>query len=119
MMLIQFKLVWIKSNTIYNFTNLTLLGDKGYISQTNYKFNNKLINLITYKKKNQVPNTKINLEILKERIYSENAFAKIKKNERILTRKDHNIKNYMSFVFIGSLINNLKVINTKKIVKKL
>ena len=39
-----------KINTIYNFTNLTLLGDKGYISQTNYKFNNKLINLLTYKK---------------------------------------------------------------------
>ena len=74
---------------------------------------------IDNKKKNQDPNTKINLEILKERIYSENAFAKIKKNERIITRKDHNIKNYMSFVFIGSLINNLKVINTKKIVKKL
>ena len=100
-----------KINTIYNFSNLTLLGDKGYISQHEYKYNNNKINLLTYKKKNQIPNTNNEKIALKERIYSENAIGIIKKNERIMTRKDHNIKNYMSFVFLGSLINNLKVIN--------
>ena len=102
-----------KINTIYNFTNLTLLGDKGYISSNKYKYNNVDVNLLTYKKKNQVPNTNNEMEILKERIYSENALGKIKKNERIMTRKDHKIKNYMSFVFLGSLINNLKIIKNK------
>ena len=28
-----------------------------------------------------------------------------------MTRKDHNIKSYMGFVYISSLINNLKKIN--------
>ena len=31
-----------------------------------------------------------------------------------MTRKDHKIKNYMSFVFLSSLINNLKVIKKIK-----
>jgi hypothetical protein len=55
-----------------------------------------------------------NIEILKERIYSENAISRIKKSERVITRKDHKIKNYMSFVFLSSLINNLKVIKKIK-----
>jgi hypothetical protein len=102
-----------KINSVYNFSDLTLLGDKGYISK--HEYNNKKINLLTYKKNNQTPNTNDEIITLKERIYSENAIAKIKKNERVMTRKDHKIKSYMGFVFMASLINNLKV--TKKLNK--
>ena len=75
---------------------------------------NKKVELLTYKKKNQTPNSMNNIEIIKERIYSENAISRIKKSERVMTRKDHKIKNYMSFVFLSSLINNLKVIKKIK-----
>jgi len=48
---------------------------------------------------------------LENRIYVENSIGIIKKNERVMTRKDHKINNYMSFVYIASLINNLKVLS--------
>lgn len=104
-----------KINLIYDFNSIILLGDKGYISDNEYKYNNKKVELLTYKKKNQTPNSKNDIEILKERIYSENAISRIKKSERVMTRKDHKIKNYMSFVFLSSLINNLKVIKRVKV----
>ena len=31
-------------------------------------------------------------------------------NKRILTRKDHNITTYVGFVYLGCLINNLKIL---------
>lgn len=97
-------------NTKYNFNNITLLGDKGYINKNeNYYFNNKKINLITYKKKNQKSNNDDDTNKLKKRIYVENAIGLIKKNERIMTRKDHKILSYMGFVYLGCLINNLKI----------
>ena len=100
-----------KINKIYNFDNITLMGDKGYISNNNYYYNNKEIKLLTYKKKNQKQNKEdINVE-LQERIYVENTIGNLKKNERVMTRKDHNIKSYMGFVYLSSLINNLKKIN--------
>ena len=99
-----------KINKIYNFTDLTILGDKGYISNEKYKYNNKEIKLLTHKKKNQIKNDEETNNILKERIYVENTIGIIKKNERVMTRKDHKIKNYMSFVYLASLKNNLKKI---------
>ena len=100
-----------KINKIYNFSNITLLGDKGYISKKKYKYNNKEVDLLTCKKKNQKQNDEKTKNILKERIYVENAIGIIKKSERVMTRKDHNIKNYMSFVYLASLKNNLKKMN--------
>lgn len=98
-------------NTKYNFKNITLLGDKGYINKNeNYYFNGKKINLITYKKKNQKSNNDEDENKLKKRIYVENAIGLIKKNERLMTRKVHKIKSYMGFVYLGCLINNLKII---------
>ena len=58
----------------------------GYISDNEYKYNNKKVELLTYKKKNQTPNSKNYIEMLKERIYSENAISRIKKSERVMTR---------------------------------
>jgi hypothetical protein len=40
-----------KINSIYDFNSLILLGDKGYISNKEYKYNNKKVELLTYKKK--------------------------------------------------------------------
>ena len=36
-----------------------------------------------------------------------------------MTRKAHKIKNYMSFVFLSSLINNLKIIKKEKVLNGL
>ena len=36
-------------------------------------------------------------------------------SERVMTRKDHKIKLYMGFVYLASLINNLKKINKNNI----
>ena len=85
------------------------MGNKGYISNEKYKYNNKEIKLLTHKK-NQIKNDEEINNILKERIYVENTIGIIKKNERVMTRKDHKIKNYMSFVYLASLKNNLKKI---------
>jgi hypothetical protein len=98
-------------NLKYDFNEVTLLGDKGYINKNeNYYINKKKINLITYKRKNQNKNNENEENKLKKRIYVENAIGLIKKNERILTRKDHKIKTYMGFVYLGCLINNLKIL---------
>ena len=99
-------------NSKYNFNEVTLLGDKGYINKNeNYYINKQKINLITYKRKNKKKNEDIKENKLKKRIYVENAIGLIKKNERILTRKDHKISTYMSFVYLGCLKNNLKILN--------
>jgi hypothetical protein len=98
-------------NPKYNFNNVTLLGDKGYINKNEiYYVNKKKINLITYKKNNQKPNNDEDENKLKKRVYVENAIGLLKKNERLMTRKDHKISSYMGFVYLGSLINNLKII---------
>jgi hypothetical protein len=104
-------------NSKYNFKNVTLLGDKGYIDTDGlYYINKKKVDLVTIKKKNQkIKNKNENEKKLKKRIYVENAIGKIKKNERIMTRKDHNIVSYMGFVFIGSLINNLKIMKNSNL----
>ena len=104
-------------NSKYNFNKVSLLGDKGYIdTNCEYYVNNKKIDLITLKKSNQKPNNDIDNKKLTKRIYVENAIGLIKKNERIMTRKDHMVISFMGFVYLGSLINNLKIIN--KINKK-
>jgi hypothetical protein len=98
-------------NNKYNFNNVILLGDKGYINNKEiYYINKKKVNLVTYKRKNQKPNSEENDIKLKKRIYVENTIGLIKKNERIMTRKDHKIKSFMGFVYLGCLINNLKII---------
>jgi len=94
-------------NKKYKF-KITLIGDKGYISSKEYKFKNKKIELITLKRNNQKKQT-INFIKIKKRKIIENTIACIKKNERILTRKDHTIKNYMSWVYICCLIYNIKI----------
>jgi hypothetical protein len=103
-MLIQYSLNNI--NKAFNFKNVSLIADKGYLTKEEFKYNNK--------------------RILKKRIYIENAISIIKKNERVMTsiqvgyilfikydlnlktslrfinlkRKDHNIKSYLGYYYL-------------------
>jgi hypothetical protein len=46
-----------KINLVLDLNSISLLGDKGYISKKEYKYNNKKLTLLTYKKiliKNQI-----------------------------------------------------------------
>jgi len=98
-------------NKEYKF-NITLIGDKGYITKNEYKFNKKKIILLTSKRNNQkkIKDNKLFVRLCKRRLV-ENTIAKIKKNERILVRKDHKLHTYMSWVYICSLLHNLRVVN--------
>ena len=42
----------------------------------------------------------------------ENIIACIKKNERIMTRKDHKMHTFMSWIYITCLLHNLKINKT-------
>ena len=100
-------------NKKYNY-EITLIGDKGYISSKTYKFKKNKINLITIKRKNQKIDEKLIKKMfikIKKRKIIENTIACLKKNERVMTRKDHKIKNYMSWIYITSLLHNIKINN--------
>lgn len=87
-----------------------LLGDKAYKTKNKYKLNNKNILIITPDKKNTIiKNSYTKNKKLKKRIKVENVINKLKRFERIKTRKDKNINTYMSFVYISALINNINV----------
>ncbi len=87
-----------------------LLGDKAYKTKNNNKLNNKNIKIITPDKKNaKNKNCNFNNNKLKKRIKVENVINKLKRFERIKTRKDKNINTYMSWVYISALINNINV----------
>ena len=68
-----------------------------------------ILNKKKSKKEKKIDN-KIFIKIKKRKII-ENTIACLKKNERIITRKDHKIKNYMSWIYITSLLHNMKINN--------
>jgi hypothetical protein len=74
-----------------------LLGDWAYRTEDNYKLNDKNVKIITPSKKNAKNiNSNFNNNKLKKRIKVENVINKLKRFERIKTRKDKNINTYMS-----------------------
>jgi hypothetical protein len=93
-----------------NSKNYYLIADKAYKSQEKYLLTNKPVKILTPDKKNsKYKNTKfINLKV-KNRIIIEHCNMNIKRYERIMLRKDGNIKTYMSWVYIGSLLNNIMI----------
>ena len=96
----------IKVNNKYNY--YYLLGDKAYKTQDKFKFDNKIIKIITPDKKNaKNKNKKFIDKILKKRTKIENVNCYIKKQERVMVRKDRKIKYYMSFVYMACLLNNI------------
>lgn len=84
-------------NNKYNY-KITLIGDRGYI--TSNKFNN-------IKRRNQ----KIQIQDIKlnKRKIIENTIACLKKNKRVMARKDHKIKNYMSWIYVSALLHNKNI----------
>ena len=82
---------------------ITLCGDKGYISQKQFKLNNnKKINIIATKRCNQKTlNTEYENNLLKKRSTVERSFSVIKKDNRVYVRKDKNIANYIGFVYLS------------------
>ena len=90
---------------------LNIIGDKGYKTSNIITKNEKKINIITPNKKNQKKNlnTIENNLNMKGRYKIENIFGIIKmNNERIMLRKDKNLINFMGWVYIACLENNLK-----------
>ena len=73
---------------------VNLTGDKAYITQKKYKFNNRELKMTTPKRKNQkIKNTLKEKELLKDRHNIENVFANIKK--KIIIQWFAKIKNYI------------------------
>ena len=89
-----------------NDIDVNLIGDRGYVTTTIFSISDKPIHIITPKRSNQkTQNTLVEKQLLKKRSIVENFFCDLKKHERICLRKDHLIKNYLSFVYMACLIN--------------
>jgi hypothetical protein len=86
----------------------TFLNLIDYKTQEEFKLDNKIIKIVTPDKKNAIKkNTKFLNKILKKRTKVENVNCFIKKQERVMVRKDRKIKYYMSFVYMACLMNNI------------
>ena len=98
------EIKYINNNSKY----YNLIADKAYKTNDKYKLKNKKIKIITPDKKNTInKNNKFKNKKLKLRVKIENVNCFIKKYERIILRKDRKIKYFMSFVYLGCLINNI------------
>jgi predicted O-linked N-acetylglucosamine transferase (SPINDLY family) len=93
-----------------------LIGDKGYITSENIKINNKNVKRIFPKRNNsKKKNNKKNKQYLKNHRYKvEHVNASLKKYARINTRKERLSKYFYSFIYIASLLHNVKVFNKLK-----
>jgi len=90
--------------TVKPYIKINVIGDKGYISSNKFKVMDREVLIIAPKRKNQKKrNTKREKTQLAKRYKIENYNAYIKRKDRVRTRKDRSIKNYMSFVYITFL----------------
>ncbi len=97
------------------YVNVNIIGDKGYITKRIFLVNNKNKLIIAPFRKNQKKkHNKRCKKLLKKRHVIENSLANIKKNERVMIRKDKKIDTYMGFIYLGMLkdffMRNLKVL---------
>ena len=95
---------------------VNLIADKGYINSKinkNILLKHHKVKLITPKKKNQknVRISRIMKSKLKIRNVVENCIQLIKSADRIMVRKDNNLNNYISFVYMNC---GLKIYNKIK-----
>jgi len=93
-----------------------LIADKGYITSENIKINNKNVKRIFPKRINsKKKNNNKNKQYLKVHRYKiEHVNASLKKYARINTRKEKLSKYFYSFIYIASLLYNVKVFNKVK-----
>ena len=98
--------------------NITLLGDKGYISKKNLNFRGNTVRLVTPKRKNQkTQNTEEDKKILKLRIYVEHTINLLKNNIRakhIRGMLDRTLKSLDTIFYLMCLIHNDKILNPNK-----
>jgi hypothetical protein len=85
-------------------------GDKGYITRKRFRLNNnKRVPIIATKRKNQKKqNTIREKRYLKKRNIVETTIASIKRNNRLMVRKDKESKNYIGFVYLAMIDNFYK-----------
>ena len=85
--------------------NINIIGDKGYINSTVFLHDDKKVNTIAPNHKNMKKrSSKYNKSKLKKRYLIENVFASLKKFNRTMYRKERNIKNFMSFIYIACMV---------------
>ena len=88
-------------STIPTRANVNLIGDKGFINSIQYRIQNKDVNLITPKRRNQIRrNTDEEKKLLKIRIKIEHFNSSFKSCDRLNIRKDRQILTYLGFVNI-------------------
>ena len=86
------------------YVNIKLVGDKGFITQQLFNYNDKQLKMIAPKRKNQkAKNTKNEKKILNKRYVIENVNSNFKNAERVFIRKDKKIQTFMSFVYLSFL----------------
>jgi len=98
-------------------TNITLIADKGYKTSECIIINDTNVKLVTPNRKNQKKNL-INRHDSKKLGYRhivENSINGWKHVERVNTRKDKKIVNFMGWVYISCLRHNITVNKIKKV----
>lgn len=88
-----------------------LVGDKAYKNNYNLTLNNKKVITITPNKKNSLIKNSIKHDNkLKKRIVIEHVNLELKRYERCTIRKDKKINNFLSWIYISGLLNNIRII---------
>ena len=108
---------------VKDYVDVSLTGDKAYISNETYDALSKKIKLIAPKRKNQkTKNTKKEKDLMSKRYIIEHLNGNIKKYNRIYVRKDRTFKNYSSFMCIIFLLKyfvHIEKLNDNKLIKYL
>jgi hypothetical protein len=88
-----------------------LIGDKAYKNSLNLTLNNKKVIMITPDKKNTIiKNSHYKNKKLKKRVKIEHSNLEIKRYERCMVRKDKKLNNFLSWIYISSLLNNIRIL---------
>jgi uncharacterized protein YyaL (SSP411 family) len=100
-------------NIVNNAKYFYQLGDKAYKYKEQKQFLGKNIITITPDKINAVnnKNNEFKIKMLKKRIYIEHTNLNLKRYERVSVRKDRKLNTYMGWVYISSLLNNIRINN--------
>ena len=100
---------------IPSYIKVSITGDKGYITQKQFRIKNHSVSITAPKRRNQkTKTTNKDKQLLRQRYKIENLFAIIKTNPQVFVRSHSNLKNYCSFVYIAMLERYFRFIETEK-----
>ena len=90
---------------VKDYIDVNLIGDRGYITSEKFNVMDRRLPIITPKRRNQKNKIITDKEklLLLERYKIENVFALVNKNNRVMVRRDKNINNYFSFMYMAML----------------